>query len=323
MAAAAGCAVQLFDIGRGGSTPLAALQLARSRSLTSHTAVTALAMANDSRRVFLGTEDGGIWAADLRGGGAGGPALQLLQHQAGGITGLSWEHPCLAASTQLGQVVLVDVEAAAPIQPQPASSRRAAPTPSHRVLSPGGLPGAALCVSTADQRLAVGYEGGVVGTWDFSKALEHQQAAAAARQSRQQRRQRNRDRVQGLPQGPRAGRSLQEPASAAVGLVLQLQAGAAPAPWPAAQQAEGSMAPPGHSLAAGEPSPSSPAASPHLAPAPLGRPASAKPTARVPGPFLLGPATAGADGCCRQQAWQVLGSHQRPKEVVRREDEVA
>lgn len=149
---------------------------------------------------------------------------RVLLQGSSGLTGMSWEHPCLGASFQRGQVVLLNAEAAMGQQLAPLGSSgqrlrggsssgsgscevgqegssgggsggglgggpaARSGVPWVRWLSAGGGRDAASCVAVGDQRVAVGLDSGMVVQWDFSRALEAQRAAAALRQRKQQRR---------------------------------------------------------------------------------------------------------------------------------------
>eukprot|EP00887_Chlorella_sp_A99_P006655 scaffold3.g6655.t1 len=333
LAAAAGREVLLWDVGRGGGAALGALGApaagggggggasGRAGNLAAHAPVTAVALAADGRRVFLGTADGGVWAADLRcPPTAAGAQLQLLLQQAGGVTALAFEHPCLAVATQLGQAVLLDAGAAAPLRGGGGGAAGAACSAvgrdamRHRLLL-AAQPGAALCVSLADCWLAVGFECGATSVFDFSGALQHQRAAAAARLAKQggreQRRARNRQQQAAEPAGrPRAPR----PRGGAGGAACE-PAPAVAAERPAQASWSGGGASIGPQDSGSAPSDvSSQPVSPAAPASPVGAqgqpPGSSAvhpaPRSRVPAPVFLAPAPAAGDARCRQQAWQVL-----------------
>ena len=127
----------------------------------------------------------------------------MLLQDPSGVTGLSWEHPVLAASFARGQVALLDAEAAMAQHGQqqlPAGGGSSAPV---RWLAGGGGGGAdaASCVALGEQWLAAGLDT-AVATWDFRHALEAEQQAAALRARKAQKRA-ARSKGGGAPKGGR------------------------------------------------------------------------------------------------------------------------
>ncbi|GAB4813626.1 hypothetical protein N2152v2_000672 [Parachlorella kessleri] len=191
--------VLLFNAGKGGLQQAQAPLKPGDQAL-----VTAVRGSLDGRYAYFGTGEGTVVGADLR-----CPAQQgqhVLLRDPSGVSGLSWEYPCLAASFQRGQVALLDAEVAMAYRWQGIGGKGSQgaggkpPKPWVRWLagSAGGEP--ASCVALGEMWAAAGFDSGTVATWDFNRALEEQRAATTLRQRKQQRRIAKAARV---PQGSR------------------------------------------------------------------------------------------------------------------------
>jgi hypothetical protein len=188
----------LMDAGGGALRPLAALRPTGAGGAAA--GVAAVAAAPDGRLAFLGTADGGVHAADLRMPPAAPGALRLVgaAPRGGAVTGLSFAFPWLAASTQGGEMLLLDAERAVgyPSPPGGAGALSGAalargPWPRRELRAAGGgepadpaVGGGAPCVHAAGRWLAAGFEGGGVAVWDWGAAAAAADAAAAARAAR-------------------------------------------------------------------------------------------------------------------------------------------
>jgi hypothetical protein len=188
----------LMDAGGGALRPLAALRPTGTSGAAA--GVAAVASAPDGRLAFLGAADGGVHAADLRMPPAAPGALRLVgaAPRGGAVTGLSFAFPWLAASTQGGEVLLLDAERAVgyPSPPGGAGAFSGAalaggPWPRRELRAAGGgepadpaVGGGAPCVHVAGRWLAAGFEGGGVAVWNWGAAAAAADAAAAARTAR-------------------------------------------------------------------------------------------------------------------------------------------
>lgn len=271
--------------------------------------VTAVAVSCDGLSVFAGMADGGVWLTNMRapssdGGAGAGQARRpsLLHRQADEVAGLSWEHPWLAVADRGGRVLLLHAggaTAAGAAALEGRASPAAGPASRKggtkggqvlreaslaRVLHSGGGSGGAQCVVLGGGWAAAGLDCGSLLTWDGSRGLQQQAAAAAARLHKLQRRQRNQERQRQQQQGHRRG----DHRGASPGASSQ------PPPAPAdVASAHSAVAaePTGAACAGSAPSPLASGRLPHLPPASRSAAAAASPVAGA--------------GSCRH-AWKVL-----------------
>jgi hypothetical protein len=253
------CRIEGAALRRTGSLTFPSLGGSGSGGATAaHAAsLTAVAVSCDGRSVFAGTADGGVWLAHVpppAGDGCGDSSQAgrptLLQRQASEVAGLSWEHPWLAVADRGGGVALLHAsaataagaaalegkaaEAAGPVGRKSGKKGRQERGPGPpaaagqaRVLHPSGSRGGgAQCVALCGGWAAAGLDCGSLLTWDGSRGLQQQAAAAVARLHKAQRRQRNQERQRRQQQcHRRAGAASVSPASAEAAASVQPQVG--------------------------------------------------------------------------------------------------
>lgn len=190
-------------------------------------AITGVQGTEDGRFLFYSTSDGGLVATDLRGPPASEGHGQQQQPStsfacSSAITGLSWDHPWLAASLQNGEVLLLNADsvlggysaagtAGARVDSDGPGRKPRNPQWSSRALA-SGISGGAQCVDIQGPWVTAGFESGVVATWDFSKAQQAQQELEALRRAKRAARQIRRERGGGGGDGGRRGRRLRQSA---------------------------------------------------------------------------------------------------------------
>mmetsp|Transcript_18851 Transcript_18851/g.40588 ORF Transcript_18851/g.40588 Transcript_18851/m.40588 type:complete len:567 (-) Transcript_18851:1282-2982(-) len=131
----------------------------------------------NSRMLFTGAGDGLVLAHDLR---MKEPSCVMWHHNAG-VHGLAFEDPWLASASSDGTVLMMNTEE----QRKAATGMRALSSNCRQFMTPSGP---ALCVDIAEQWLACGSESETVRVWDFTRAEECAQRAAAAKAARNSRR---------------------------------------------------------------------------------------------------------------------------------------
>lgn len=141
----------------------------------------------NGRMLFTGAVDGLVMAHDLR---MRDPSCVLWHHK-GGVSSLAFEDPWLVSGSSDGTVQLINTESAAVRDPASCVKNAAhvLTTNCRQLQGPGGP---VFAVDIGDQWLACGAESDVVRTWDFTRAEEVAQRAAAAKAARNSRRSRRR-----------------------------------------------------------------------------------------------------------------------------------